>query len=470
MTRDEAIYVYQGQQLSEGIAPYASIFDAKTPLSGITAGAAVSLERGLTTSDDGVRDIHTVRMLFFLFSCLAVLAIYFLAADLFGSPLAGLTSAVVLAAFNGFARDAMGGPDPKTAGVFLAVATMALLVKRRWFWAGFAAGLAFLTWQPLLIYAALAIGVAAVTPGLGKPLQRAGTALAGAVVPVAITAVYFLAVGSFGEMIDAVFVFPATELTRAPLTFAERMSQIAYRAQTWAGGGFFWAGLGVLIALVALHLIRARRRLVLLARQDPLINVVFVSFAGIAAYTLYDFQGYPDLLPLLPYAALGYGGLAGLLRLIDRERLRTVAGATAVAGVALIVALAVSSFSVTTGVAAWGHALEEQQIVAKRVGRLIPPGGVLYVAGSPTNLVLLQRRNPDRHIYLAGGIAASLIRHYGGFDGWARQIQSHHPEVIVVDGRGFYPNALRRLIKARYEPVRTGVGSKAFVAPGIAPP
>src|SRR3954463_10131255 len=32
LKRDEAIYAYGGQQLVEGVAPYASVFDPKTPL------------------------------------------------------------------------------------------------------------------------------------------------------------------------------------------------------------------------------------------------------------------------------------------------------------------------------------------------------------------------------------------------------------------------------------------------------
>jgi hypothetical protein len=452
------------------VAPYESIFDAKTPLSGIGGGTAVAIERRLTTADDGVRDVHTVRMLFFLFACLAVLGIYILAAGLFGSPLAGLVSASVLAAFNGFARDATGGPDPKTAGVLFAVATMALLVERRWFWGGFASALAFLSWQPLLIYVALALVVAGVGPTTGNRRRGIGLALAGAVVPVAATALYFLAMGAFGDMIDAVFVFPATQLTRPPMTFTERVSQIADRAENWYGGAFFWTGLGLFLALVAVHVVRGWRRPGLLLGRDPLVNVVFASFLATTAYTLYDFQGYPDLFPFLPYAALGFGGLAGLLRLIDHDRLRTIAGIATIGGVVLIIGLAFSSFSAKTGRSASAHALEREQLVARRIGLLVPPGGVLYVAGNSRELVLLQRRNPDRYIYLASGIAGSLVRRYGGLDGWTDRIQSARPDVVVVDARGPYGRMLRRWVETRYARVPTGRRSTAFISRGAPGP
>src|SRR4051794_1968403 len=39
--RDESIYAYGGQQLADGVAPYASIFDPKTPLGTMLAAAGV---------------------------------------------------------------------------------------------------------------------------------------------------------------------------------------------------------------------------------------------------------------------------------------------------------------------------------------------------------------------------------------------------------------------------------------------
>ena len=141
--RDESIYAYGGQQLAEGVPFYASIFDPKTPLSAILAGVAVVTARAV-----GAGDVHTIRLAFFVFACLAVPAVYLLGLSLWGSPLAGAVSAATFASFRGFATDALGGPDAKTPGVFLAVLSMLLLVRRRWFWGAFAGSLAFLVWQP----------------------------------------------------------------------------------------------------------------------------------------------------------------------------------------------------------------------------------------------------------------------------------------------------------------------------------
>ena len=40
--RDESIYAYEAQRFSRGQAPYASIFDPKTPGAGILGGIAAS--------------------------------------------------------------------------------------------------------------------------------------------------------------------------------------------------------------------------------------------------------------------------------------------------------------------------------------------------------------------------------------------------------------------------------------------
>ncbi|PZS34040.1 MAG: hypothetical protein DLM61_04270, partial [Pseudonocardiales bacterium] len=49
------------------------------------------------------------------------------------------------------------------------------------------------------------------------------------------------------------------------------------------------------------------------ALREPLVSVVLISLVLDAAYSVSDFQGAPDLYPLLPYPALGFGGAAALL-------------------------------------------------------------------------------------------------------------------------------------------------------------
>ncbi len=131
--RDETIYAYGGQQLLKGVPVYSSIFDPKTPLGTILCGLGA-----LVGGWFGLLDVHGMRVEFFAFACLTVVAVYFLALRLWNSPLAGVVSATIFASFKGFAGDALGGPDAKTPGILFAVLSMALLVRRKWFWGAFA--------------------------------------------------------------------------------------------------------------------------------------------------------------------------------------------------------------------------------------------------------------------------------------------------------------------------------------------
>src|SRR5204863_208014 len=113
--------------------------------------------------------------------------------------------------------DALGGPDAKTPGILLAVLAMLLLVRRRWFWAGLCCALAFLVWQPLLVYLAVGLVVAG---------RRRLVAL-GAVVPLAASVAYFWITGALGDFLQAAFVFPVEGLYRAHETVGQRVSHIA---------------------------------------------------------------------------------------------------------------------------------------------------------------------------------------------------------------------------------------------------
>src|SRR5206468_2705529 len=113
-------------------------------------------------------------------------------------------------------------------------------LKHRYFWGAFAASLAFLTWQPLLVYAIVAIGVAALATAPGTRGRNVAVALGGVAIPIVATAVYLLAVGAFDDMVDALFIFPTTDLKRTSMSVTHRVSRISAIANRWYGGVFFW--------------------------------------------------------------------------------------------------------------------------------------------------------------------------------------------------------------------------------------
>jgi hypothetical protein len=384
LSRDEAVYAYGGQQLDHGVPFYASIFDQKTPGAAYLAGLGAALG-GL----DGIRSA------FFVCACLTVVAVYLLGLELSGSVLGALAGAVVFASFQGFAIDALSGPDAKTPGILLAVLSMLLVLRRRWFWAGVCGALAFLFWQPLLIYLALAVVVA-----------RRWSVVLGAAVPLAVTVVYFAIAGALGEFVQAAFVFPVVGLHRTPETVGQRLGHIAGVVHAHYAAPLVWSGLALLIVIGAV-----RRWWLVLA-----------SLAAIAAFSALDFQGYPDVYPLLPYAALG---IAGAVAIAARQRAVAV---VAVFALAVLVATSWTRFSSDEGLVA-------QRAAAAAIQHRLAPGDTVYALGDPAPLVLAGHRNPSRYIFLGSGVDAWTQSHTrGGFAGWMAGIRASDPAVIVMHG------------------------------------
>src|SRR3954469_16049787 len=296
LSRDEAIYTYGGQQLVEGVPVYEGIFDPKPPLPTFLTAAGVATAHAV-----GEDEIVTLRYEFLLFSLLTAGAGYLLALRLWRSPVAALGGAVTFVVFRGFASDALGGPGAKTPGVLLSVVALLLLVQRRWFWAALVGSLAFLDWQPLGIYAIAAVVAAFV---LSEARWReAGKALAGAAIPLAATVVYLALAGDLSQFFEASFDFPATGLDRDPITLWQRIGGITHVVNKFYNEGriLFYAG------LVLLPVVLVRRHV-----RRPAVVIVLGTLLGFVALSLTDFQGYPDLFPLLPYAAIGIAGVVAV--------------------------------------------------------------------------------------------------------------------------------------------------------------
>ena len=308
LTRDETIYIYAGQQLTHGVAPYASIYDPKGPLATILSGLGAAIAQLF-----GRSDVLVIRLLFLVLSVLSAVALYALVVQLWNSVLAGIVSAVVFSSFEGYAHNAIQGPDAKTPGVLFLIIAMWLAVRRQWFWAAFAGSLAFFVWQPLFPFPIVVI-IAAAVYSVGARRRAVGLAVAGAVTPAAILVIYFAAAGALSDFINSAFVFPLTGVSRPPETVAQRIHTIVsvVRASYHFSGVLFWIGIVLLLvtAVIRVALARTGWRAALL---QPYVLIVIVTFLAEAGYALYDFQGFPDVFPLLPYPAIGFGAATVLI-------------------------------------------------------------------------------------------------------------------------------------------------------------
>jgi hypothetical protein len=384
--------------------------------------------------------------------------VYLATAWLYESALAGLFGAATLAAFSGFAMDALGGPNAKTPAVLCAALTTAFLLQRRWFWGGFVAALATLVWQPMLIYAI----VAAVATWVGSERTARFRALAtvavGAAIPVIAVLLYFIAAGAVAELVESALLLPATGTVRRERTLAEHLVHIVLTVQRDYGVSalLLWSGLLATAGLVGARLWQRRDGLRAIA-QEPLIIVVMPPLLFLAAFSLVDFQGYDDAYPLLLYAAIGIAGVGAAAEPFLRGRATTVARMAPAAGLALLVAATL-----------WWYLPprpESRQLVRQRsdaaaVNELLGSQDTLYALGDPSLLVLTGRRNPSPNIFLSAGVDQWVVEHTpDGFAGWARSIELSRPDMIYVDAwitSSPYRDQMLAWIRQRFEPADVG--------------
>ncbi len=424
--RDESIYAYEAQRFSRGQAPYASIFDPKTPGSGVLGGIAAFAAHLFHAND-----LHAIRLMFLLLSVLTAVAVYLCILQVSGSVLGAFAGGMAFTFFTKFAHDAIIGPDAKTPAVLFLVLCMLFLARRQWFTGALFAGLAFACWQPLFPMALISIvaGVLGADPGMRSRLRALVRTLIGAALPMVIFAVYFLVVGAFKVFVSATLLYPLSGNVRAKESFRTHLTHpfkvLAHYPMTEA---IFWVGTITMLAVVVLEFVRKRRA----ALTSPVVLIVFGTFVLNMLYAFYDFQSDPDTLPLLAYPAiglgLGIGVVMGYLRVTNVRRIVT--------GVVVAVAVVLASVSWSNYVDTFGHdnKLVSQLRGACGIDRVVGHG-TLESLGNPVVFVLTHRKSPTNYIYLSSGVDHWKIKHTkGGFKGWVNEIVRRHPPAINVDG------------------------------------
>lgn len=403
--------------------PYLGVFEHKAPLSQLSCAVGVGLAHVL-----GTDDLLTTRWLS-LFSAAATLALtYRLSVRLFGSRAQGFMTAAGWLACWGYGIFAFSATQPKLLVILFQVGCLLATVERRWFAAGLWGGLAGWTWQPLALFGLAAMGVAAVQSERGRRLGAAGRVLAGLLVPTVGLLAYYAYHGALGDMLDGALLFNIVYL-EIPTTPLEHLL-IMYKAVLFVRMGFsIVLGLFMTVLLYPWRL-RHAGGLRALAR-DPFL-IVLLTFPMPCAWSLIDFQGYPDFFVFMPYALLGFGWLvaggmravAELMRLTGRRR------------EALIAAPAV----VFTGVSSLAYhlfpetALRQQRADAQALVDAYGADARLLAIGHPELLVLLHKRNPTRFTFIMRGIREYIDdKEPGGFEGWLRSLDASGAEVIVLD-------------------------------------
>jgi hypothetical protein len=441
LSRDLGLYAYAGQQVAEGVPPYVGVLNRAGPLAHALPGVGALLAR-IT----GLDDVVTMRALFLVLATLTVCVVYLLARALFASRLAGLVGAATFLTFQGFIHYATSGPREKTPMTLFVACALWAVAARRWFTAGVFVSLATLCLQ-IGFFAPFAATVAgALLLASGERVRALGRVALGGCVPPAVLAVWFAATGSLGVAVDAFLVINLRYTEADP---PSRDLALLWQDAQDAYGPSLWLLVGGLAALLARALTALRPSV---RRDDPSVLVLAAFAVGALSgmlWNLRDYDAWPDLFPLLPFAAVG---VAGLVPLAERHLALSVVTGVVTVGVVSAVAVA-GHWSWTTR----DDDLVRQRAAVAEVLRQLPPGAEVASLEAPQPLVLTQRANWSRHQMLRGGLEDQLEDTWpGGREGFVRDLLAERPELIAVGAITWAP--WRAGIETAYTCIGTGPG------------
>ncbi len=444
--RDHAFYMYEGQQFVRGIPPLVSAVDSKTPLAPILIGFAVHAANLL-----GMDDLLAARISFWLIASLSIAAVYLLAVELFQSRMAGLLSAAMFVAFEPFAREATSGPREKIPMVLFQTLALWLTAQGRWFWAGFTGALAFLAWQPTIIYplAVFFLAYYQTQPGSERK-SSLRNALVGFAIPVIAMFAYYLARNALPDLVYFAFLFPLSELV--PSRAAGGLAGFAKIGQTLFRGEFHLTYWAVLTSLAIAPIFYARRAAQAGGWREVLRRD---KFAGLLLtlplpflWSWIDFQGEPDLFIILPYTAILLTWLvdSALLALSRGD----AKGTFVRAGNGLIV-VGVVLYSFYSYAATVYTGLNSQRDWAYQAeSYLTNPDDELVVLGRPEILILLHRTNRYRYVSIFAGVTSVMERESGlSTEAWLENEFLRGPKVIAPGDR-FEPVFERLVLENGY--------------------
>jgi hypothetical protein len=421
LTRDLAVYAYGGQQVAEGTPPYLGILNRAGPLAHLLPAIGV-----VSARVGGFEDLLGMRVLYMLFSVASVLLAYLVARNAFASRAAGLVSAGALLSFEGFLQLATYGPREKTPMVLFLLLALWAVTRRAWFTAGVAVGLATLCLQIALLPALAAVGAAVlVSPGPGR--LRAGLrVVAGGAATLAVTVAYFAAVGALREFVEAFVLINARynsgNYLLPDLPDAWTSMETGFGSSVW----ILLAGMVIPLLLLVQPVWRESRR------GSPGTVMVVACASGVVgwlAWSLRDFDKWPDALPVLPYAAVGAGSIVWLLaEHLSRRVLVILTGAVTVLMLVLGVVYSLGSRV---------DFLSEQERRTAAVLGAVGPDATLLSLEAPQPLVLTGRTNPTRHQMFGNRLHIYVNDTWpGGLRGFTRWVIAQDADIIAVGASG----------------------------------
>ncbi|HSO75184.1 MAG TPA: hypothetical protein VLU47_10125, partial [Blastocatellia bacterium] len=156
-----------------------------------------------------------------------------------------------------------------------------------------------------------------------------------------------------------------------------------------------------------------------------------LSFAAMVTWSLVDFQSGPDLFVLLPYVSIGFGWLLhlSLSQVMELLQIGEAVRRAALAVLCVILVMTEAGYYRKTR----EEGLQEQRRIAQQIEDEFGDDCRVISISSPEILVLLDKTNPNRYLFIASGIDNLIdATEAGGFEGWLRQLEAFDAPVIAV--------------------------------------
>lgn len=445
LQRDSALYVYAGQMVAEGAAPYEEVMNRAGPFAHILPGIAVWCGRLV-----GADDVLAVRVLFFGCAVASLPLLYLVARTAFGSRLAGTATVGAFLAFTGFGMSATAGPQGKTPLVAFLLCALLAMLNRRWAWAGVWTAVATLTWQPVFFAAAAgaAVGIAA-EPGWARRAHAAARYAAGGIVTLLAMVAYFWAHGAVGTFVDA--FYSANARYTIPSGAAEDLGETWANTVEGYGGLGAWVLIGGTASLLVLTVI-ALTPVAWRPRGRVALSILSAVQVGALGWTVWkDYDSWPDAFFLLPGAALGVGCLVAYAERLPIRNPLPLRGLVVVANLAVAASTVVALRQVEP-------LLADQRAATTAVVTRLPADAQIVSISAPHPLAIARRHNPSRYLQFTDGMIHHVREHWpGGLTGYVRWIGDQRFPALAIQ----WPNTnawARPLLRSSYVRIGTAPG------------
>ena len=454
---DSAIWDYIAQAILRGQVPYRDVVEIKGPASAYLSAVAMLVGRLV-----GLRDVIAVRFVQILLASVLCSVTFLVVETYLRQRVAALIACMFPLMSDHFVSWTEGGTEPKLTMILFGMLALLLIAKDRPVWAGFCSMMSCLSWQPGLLFAGVAVLIFSRYLTSWRDL-RAVKVMLGAMIPLAVTVLYFYSVGALTDFWIWTVAYNvevyAPEGIRSfgdTLTHSWTVIVRVFRVD------IIWFALGLAgLLMFAARQLRAKVRLrQALESPDLFKDAIVIAPVVYIAFCLINLQSGPDLLPLFPFLGIFAGWLitemSRWLRSIGAvtKRPALLRAVEALPALALSLVCAVTLFrAVTFRLADW--TLWHQDTQLKVISDLIGPNDKIYVHGAVEILVLLNRPNLNPYIMWDHGKARYIAaKKFGGStDAMVDAVEAEHPKIVAVSRLRQVPErvALERWLEQHYE-------------------